>query len=135
MPLPRRERLLPASGQSLLDGLDENSHKHTFRVSEDLKHALRECIELIGFDAVRHLREVAKERIYERPDSAGAQAGAGSPALHVPPAVPVLPRGPPHLKNYTPLNAEPYRPAPTATLLRLGTPALWNARKQLWNVP
>ena len=68
--LLHRESLLPASGQSLLDGLDENSHKHAFGVSEDLKHALRECIELIGNEAIRHLREVAKERIYERTDAA-----------------------------------------------------------------
>ena len=56
--------------ESLLDGLDDNSHKHAFAVSEDLKHALRECIELIGNEAIRHLREVAKGRIYDRPDAA-----------------------------------------------------------------
>ena len=79
--LLHRESLLPASLQSdnesawngresLLDRLDDNSHKHAFAVSEDLKHALRECIELIGNEAIRHLREVAKERIYDRPDAA-----------------------------------------------------------------
>ena len=68
--LLHRESLLPESGQSLLDGLDENSHKHAFGVSEDLKHALRESIELIGNEAIRHLREVSKERLYDRPDAA-----------------------------------------------------------------
>ena len=68
--LLHRESPLPESGQSLLDGLDENSHKHAFGVSEDLKHALRESIELIGNEAIRHLREVSKERLYDRPDAA-----------------------------------------------------------------
>ena len=70
--LLHRESLQPgsASRESLLDGLDDNSHKHAFAVSEDLKHALRECIELIGNEAIRHLREVAKGRIYDRPDAA-----------------------------------------------------------------
>ena len=69
--LLHRESLQPgsASRESLLDGLDDNSHKHAFAVSEDLKHALRECIELIGNEAIRHLREVAKSRIYDRPDA------------------------------------------------------------------
>ena len=65
--------LLPAEDagtETLHDNLDENSHKHAFAVSEDLKHALRECIELIGNEAIRHLREVSKERIYDRPDAA-----------------------------------------------------------------
>ena len=70
--LLHRESLQPGSTsrESLLDGLDDNSHKHAFAVSEDLKHALRECIELIGNEAIRHLREVAKGRIYDRPDAA-----------------------------------------------------------------
>ena len=70
--LLHRESLQPGSTsrESLLDGLDDNSHKHAFAVSEDLKHALRECIELIGNEAIRHLREVAKSRIYDRPDAA-----------------------------------------------------------------
>ena len=64
--------LLPAEdagAEALHDNLDENSHKHAFAVSEDLKHALRECIERIGNEAIRHLREVSKERIYDRPDA------------------------------------------------------------------
>ena len=41
-------------GRSLLDHLDDNSHKHAFAVSEDLKYALRESIELIGNEAIRY---------------------------------------------------------------------------------
>ena len=70
--LLHRESLQTAaesSEESLHDNLDENNHKHAFAVSEDLKHALRECIERIGNEAIRHLREVSKERIYDRPDA------------------------------------------------------------------
>jgi hypothetical protein len=58
--LMHRESLAPDTGSSLLDGLDENAHKHAFGVSEDLKYALREAIELLGNEAVRQLREQAK---------------------------------------------------------------------------
>ena len=68
--LLHRECLLPEQGASLLDSLDDNSHKHAFAVSEDLKYALRESIELIGNEAIRYLREVARDRVYQRPDDA-----------------------------------------------------------------
>ena len=58
--LLHRESLAPDTGSSLLDGLDENAHKHAFGVSEDLKYALREAIELLGNEAVQQLREQAK---------------------------------------------------------------------------
>jgi hypothetical protein len=63
------ESVLPASGgTALLDTLDDSSHKHAFEVSTDLKYALRECIELIGNEAIRYKREVAKEKVFERND-------------------------------------------------------------------
>ena len=73
--LLHRDSLLPpeaggSGGRSLLDHLDDNSHKHAFAVSEDLKYALRESIELIGNEAIRYLREVLKDRLYDRPDDA-----------------------------------------------------------------
>ena len=68
--LLHRDCLLPPDGRSLLDSLDENSHKHAFAVSEDLKYALRESIELIGNEAIRYLREVLKDRVYDRTDDA-----------------------------------------------------------------
>jgi len=60
--LLHRESLLDANGQSLLDALDENAHKHAYGVSEDLKYALRECIELIGNEAARQLIAQAQEK-------------------------------------------------------------------------
>jgi type I restriction-modification system DNA methylase subunit len=47
--------LAPKEGESLLDSLDENAHKHAFAVSEDLKYALREAIELLGNEAAAQL--------------------------------------------------------------------------------
>ena len=68
--LLHRDCLLPPDGRSLLDSLDDHSHKHAFAVSEDLKYALRESIELIGNEAIRYLREVLKDKLYDRPDAA-----------------------------------------------------------------
>jgi hypothetical protein len=60
--------LPPAGGTALLDSLDDSSHKHAFEVSTDLKYALRECIEMIGNEAIRYKREVAKEKVFDRND-------------------------------------------------------------------
>ncbi len=60
--LLHRESLLDANGQSLLDSLDENAHKHAYGVSEDLKYALRESIELLGNEAARQLIALAQEQ-------------------------------------------------------------------------
>lgn len=57
--LLHRENLVPESGVPLLETLDENAHKHAFGVSESLKYALREAIELIGNEAARQLRQQA----------------------------------------------------------------------------
>ena len=55
--LLHRESICPSEGTSLLDTLDENSHKHASGVSKDLKYALRECIELLGNEVVRDMKE------------------------------------------------------------------------------
>lgn len=57
--LLHKDCLAPGEGGSLLESLDENAHKHAFGVSEDLKYALREAIELLGNEAARQLREQA----------------------------------------------------------------------------
>jgi len=59
--LLHRESLVPTSGVPLLETLEENAHKHAFGVSENLKYALREAIELIGNEAARQLRQQAAE--------------------------------------------------------------------------
>lgn len=49
------ESLAPEQGCSLLDTLDERSYRHAFEVSEDLKYALREAIEILGNEAAEQL--------------------------------------------------------------------------------
>ena len=73
--LLHRDCLLPAEGASLHDSLDENSHKHAFAVSNDLKYALRESIELIGNEAIWYLREVRKERVYQLDEKLAGKLG------------------------------------------------------------
>jgi hypothetical protein len=60
--LLHRESLVEPGGQSLLDTLEENAHKHAYGVSEDLKYALREAIELLGNEASAQLIEQARAR-------------------------------------------------------------------------
>mgnify|MGYP001017718933 CR=1 FL=1 len=65
--LLHKDCLAPGEGNSLLESLDENAHKHAFGVSEDLKYALREAIEILGNEAARQLDEQAsgsKKSIY-----------------------------------------------------------------------
>ena len=65
--LLHKDCLAPGEGSSLLESLDENAHKHAFGVSEDLKHSLREAIELLGNEAARQLDEQAsgsKKSVY-----------------------------------------------------------------------
>jgi hypothetical protein len=63
--LMHRDCICPKEGLSLLDNLDENSHKHAFSVSEDLKYALRQSIELLGNEAISYLKD-KKTRVYDR---------------------------------------------------------------------
>lgn len=60
--LLHKSSLAPGNGNSLLESLDENAHKHAFGVSEDLKHALREAIELLGNEAAKQLRQLAADQ-------------------------------------------------------------------------
>ena len=62
----RRESLVPGAGTGLLEELDGKSYRHAFGVSTDLKYALREAIELLGNEAIRHIREVEHVPMYER---------------------------------------------------------------------
>jgi len=65
--LLHRESTCPADGISLLDGLDENSHKHAFAVSEDLKLAVVDSVQDLANEAVYYIREIRKEGIFNQP--------------------------------------------------------------------
>jgi hypothetical protein len=71
--LLHRESICPDDGIPLLDTLDENSHKHAFSVSEDLKYALRETIELIGNEAIYYLQEVRRKGVFSGEEKVDAK--------------------------------------------------------------
>lgn len=48
--------LCPADGAIVLDSLDENSHKHSAGVSDALKYALRESIEILGNEVIYDMK-------------------------------------------------------------------------------
>jgi hypothetical protein len=62
--LLHREHTCPKEGSPLLDDLDENSHRHAYSVSENLKFALRQAIELLGNETIYYRKEVAKKRVF-----------------------------------------------------------------------
>ena len=69
--LLHREHTCPGEGATLLDELDENSHRHAFSVSDDLKYALRKSIELLGNEAVWYLRNKSKTGVFSGKLDAG----------------------------------------------------------------
>lgn len=54
--LLHKDSLCPEDGTSLIDQLDANSQKHAAGVSQDLKYALRECIELLGNEVLYDMK-------------------------------------------------------------------------------
>ena len=50
--LLHHDSVTPTEGACLLDTLGENSHKHAFSVSQDLKYSAREAVELLGNEVV-----------------------------------------------------------------------------------
>ena len=69
--LLHKESLCPDEGQSLLDQLDENSHRHAAGVSGDLKYALRESIELLGNEVLYDLEHRQGRDLQANPVDAG----------------------------------------------------------------
>jgi hypothetical protein len=53
--LLHKESLCPQDGNSLLDKLEEHSNRHSSGVSQDLKYALRDSIELLGNEVLYDL--------------------------------------------------------------------------------
>lgn len=69
--LLHKTSLCPLEGNSLLDSLDENSYKHASGVSDSLKYALRECIELLGNEVLHDMRTRQGINLDENPVDAG----------------------------------------------------------------
>jgi hypothetical protein len=64
--LLHRDNISPSEGICFLDTLDENSHKHAFSVSEDLKFGIRKAVELIGNEFIHYNREKLHEKMYDK---------------------------------------------------------------------
>ena len=58
--------LMPDDGQSVLDELVDNSHKHAVGVSKELRTGLRESVEILANEVVQQRRDWA-ERLAARP--------------------------------------------------------------------
>jgi hypothetical protein len=69
--LLHKENTCPSEGTALLDELDENSHRHAFSVSDDLKYALRKSIEILGNEAVWYVRNKLKIGVFSGQLDAG----------------------------------------------------------------
>jgi hypothetical protein len=67
--LLHRDTLAPTEGAPLHDRLDENSHKHAYAASEDLKHGARRAVELLANEVVAQLR-ARKEGVFNNPELA-----------------------------------------------------------------
>jgi len=63
--LLHKDSLAPDAGLCLHDTLDENSHKHAYAVSTDLKYGVRRAVELLGNEAIWYRREVQKLAVFD----------------------------------------------------------------------
>lgn len=69
--LLHKDSLCPEEGNALLDELDANSQKHAAGVSQDLKYALRESIELLGNEVLYDMEHRQGIDLIENPIDAG----------------------------------------------------------------
>jgi hypothetical protein len=60
-----RDALCPDDGIPLHDTLDENSHKHAYGVSSDLKYGLRKAVEMLANEYVYYQRTSAKQALFQ----------------------------------------------------------------------
>ena len=65
--LLHKESLCPIDGTIVLDSLDENSHKHSAGVSDALKYALRESIEILGNEVIYDMKTRQGINLQENP--------------------------------------------------------------------
>lgn len=69
--LLHKDSLCPVEGTALIDELDANSQKHAAGVSQDLKYALRESIELLGNEVLYDMENRLGRNLKENPVDAG----------------------------------------------------------------
>ncbi|MFQ5434137.1 MAG: hypothetical protein ACE5FD_04605, partial [Anaerolineae bacterium] len=59
-----RDALAPEDGLPIHDTLDENSHKHAYGVSTDLKYGVRKAVELLANEYVWYQTNIGKKAVY-----------------------------------------------------------------------
>lgn len=69
--LLHKDSLCPKEGTALIDELDANSQKHAAGVSQDLKYALRESIELLGNEVLYDMENRLGRNLEKDPVDAG----------------------------------------------------------------
>lgn len=69
--LLHKDSLCPDEGKALIDELDEDSQRNAAAVSDDLKYALRESIELLGNEVLYDLKERQGVDLNQHPVDAG----------------------------------------------------------------
>lgn len=69
--LLHKDSLCPIEGTALIDELDANSQKHAAGVSQDLKYALRESIELLGNEVLYDMENRLGRNLEKDPVDAG----------------------------------------------------------------
>lgn len=69
--LLHRSCLSPSEGKPLIDTLDDNSKRNASGVSQDLKYALRECIERLGNEVIYYQTEVEQKPLEDYPIDPG----------------------------------------------------------------
>ncbi len=63
--LLHKDVLNPSDGSCLHDTLDENSHRHAYAVSTDLKKGARKAVELLANEVVWYRREVQHLQVFQ----------------------------------------------------------------------
>ena len=71
--LLHRESLCPPEGDALLDRMEAESRRHASSVSDDLRYALREAVEILGNEAVYDIRTRRKTALFGEGDLDAAQ--------------------------------------------------------------
>lgn len=69
--LLHKENLCPDDGKALLDTFDEESQRNASGVSQDLKYALRESIELLGNEVIYDMKTRQEINLAENPVNSG----------------------------------------------------------------
>lgn len=115
--LLHRESLCPAEDEALLDKMEAESRRHAASVSDDLRYALREAVEILGNEAVHDIRTRKKEALFGEGDLDAAALSLECLRYLYRLLFLFYVESRPEL-GYTPMNSEAYRTAYSLESLR-----------------